>query len=390
MKSAEMIKKNMKWFFFCLSFSIFLCSCGLEEILVFDEPKITYNNPLHSSNEYLRWYFSFETAELNQPDGFIGTEVYYKIYNNSSTLTSQVSSITAVNNSSNGSAAATRMIETYGYQTLGTNPPLKSSLFLPAAGYNRKVIMRLKDYTGASTETTGDAYQFSACISIGDVYQFSSGSYGYYVAGKKWYNANRYYYSKPTGLFYYLFNDYDGISSPDNNPTENFSYWLNYYTSDAHYGEVTAVYDPATEAYKNKTRSELATLYILNNLTFTVAGVAGKSYERISGTTVYGIQMDIEKIGFSSVNGTSLMVPYRNGNNKSFDFFDDDDDDENDKRDVKPAEGDSDYCHTSGSTDADTYYVQMFAVGIAWDSNNCTKSYSLVLDLGSVPIKKGN
>ena len=37
----------------------------------------------------------------------------------------------------------------------------------------------------------------------------------------------------------------------------------------------------------------------------------------------------------------------------------------------------------------DEYYVQMFAVGVALNPQTVTSSYSLVLDLGSVPIKKG-
>ena len=85
-------------------------------------------------------------------------------------------------------------------------------------------------------------------------------------------------------------------------------------------------------------------------------------------------------------------IPFRNGNSKSFDFFDYDEDDKNGNRDVEPEEGDSDYYYnSSGFSDGydNTYFVQLFAVARAWNSSAVSPVYSLVLDLGSVPIIKG-
>lgn len=251
------MQKNCFFSVLCIFTGIFFLSCGLDEIISVSEPSVTYNNPLFSNSDPLTWYFSFKTSS-DSGNYFIGTEVYYKIYNSSSTLTSERSSILSVNTSTNSSAAATRMIETYSYQSLGTNISTENSVYFPEKGSS--VIFRLKTSKSAdaSTAYSADRYRYHACV-IGPSY-------------------NTHYY-----------------------------------------------------------------------------------------------------------------IPYRNGNRSSFDFFDADEDDKNKVRDVLPVYGDGDYkCAESdkGKT-FDEYYVQMFAVGISINPETVSPSYSLVLDLGSVPIKKG-
>lgn len=226
----------------CLFFS---GSCGLEEVVVVDEPTVTYNDPLYTGTDYTNFYFEFQTKEEDNQDTFIGTEVYYKIYNNSSTLVSERSSINAVNTSSSSTSAATRMIETYSYQVLGTNPQSSDSVFIPDAGENRRVYIRLLDY--------GDGDDLKADIKI----------------------------------------------------------------------EKTSI---------------------------------GR-------------------------------IPYRYSNDKSFDLFDNDDSDSSDKIDVEPESGDLDYKQSSTTSVSGEYYVQLFAVGVAFDLSTLTRSYSLLLDLGSIRIK---
>lgn len=242
--TAKTIKKNLFFLtvFCCLFFQI---SCGLEEVIVVEAPTVTYNDPLYSDSDYTNYYCSFLTKESSQPDSFLGTEVYYKIYNNSSVLVSERNAITAVNTTSNGSSAATRMVETYTYQPLGMNPQNSDSIFLSSSGSDRRVYIRLVD--------NGDGDDLVADI-------------------------------------------------------------------------------------------------------------------RISGTS-------------------TGKIPYRYSNDKSFDFFDNDDSDSTDKIDVEPENGDLDYKHSSTASASNEYYVQLFAVGVAWDSSSLTRSYSLVLDLGSIPIK---
>lgn len=255
------MQKNFLFPILCMIAGIFLSSCGLEEVLTVEEPTITHNDPLYSTDEYTKWYFSFKTS-ADSGENFIGTDVYYKIYNSSSTLSSERSSILSVNTSTNSSAAPTRMIETYSYQPLGTSKSIDSSVFFPQV--NRSVVFRLLTYANAddSSASADERYIDHACVGIknGTLYDYT---------------------------------DY---------------------------------------------------------------------------------------------------IPFRNGNRKSFDFFDNDEDDKDKKtRDVLPEYGDADYKCAEADKDKtfDEYYVQMFAVGVALNPQTVTSSYSLVLDLGSVPIKKG-
>lgn len=244
-KAADIFKKF--FFIICCFFPCsFLFSCGLEEVTAVNAPAVTYHYPSYSSNDYTTYYCDFLTKETSQTDSFIGTEIYYKIYNNSSVLLSERSSIESVNSTSNGSLSATRMIETYTYQPLGSNPQNSNSVFIPAAGTDRRVYFRIVD--------NGDG----------------------------------------------------------------------------------------------------------NDL---------KSDIRISGIS-------------------AGSIPYRYSNDKSFDFFDNDDNDTTDKIDVEPVSGDLDYKNSSTASVSGEYYVQFYAVAVAWNSSSLTRSYSLVLDLGSIPVKK--
>lgn len=264
MKNAGFIRKNLISFIFCMILGIFVSSCGLEVVYIIQEPTITYNDPLCTSSDSLTWYFNFKTADSSQNEetkelSYSGTDIYYKIYNNSSNLLSQRNSILAVNTASNGSAAATRMIETYTYQQLGTSEKTENSVFF--AGHdNEIVVLRLKNQNGSDNSEIN--YSQNACI-------------GYKKNGES-----------------------------------NYTY----------------------ETY----------------------------------------------------------IPYRNSGEgtKSFDFFDCDEDNKNGNRDVEPVEGDADYYYSSTFSEENCYYVQLFSVARAWNTSTVSPVYSLVLDLGSVPIKK--
>ena len=144
---------------------------------------------LYSGDDYLKWYASFRVNETDQPDSFSGTEIYYKIYNNSSDLISQRNSILLVNTSSNSTAAATRMIDTYQYQVLGahsfkTGKTVSQSVFffLFILKNSLNVAFRVKTYTGnenygANGEDVSDFEQFRACIKFsGRLRAFVNGS----------------------------------------------------------------------------------------------------------------------------------------------------------------------------------------------------------------------
>ncbi len=135
------MEKNRLFSLFLFCFCLLFFSCGLDEYYVLDAPT-AYHVPTVTGVEtypnYDESYFSFYTAEegvnnRNYLDGsagfkFLGTDIYYKIYKHYSTMSSHISAISSLVSSTNESAAATRLIETYTYQTLGlkdsTNSPL--------------------------------------------------------------------------------------------------------------------------------------------------------------------------------------------------------------------------------------------------------------------------
>ena len=72
--------------------------------------RIVNYNEVDPAVRYFEFYAAPNSNAGNSEFGFLGTFVYYKIYSNPSTMTSNHNSIEAVNNSSNYSAAAERMI----------------------------------------------------------------------------------------------------------------------------------------------------------------------------------------------------------------------------------------------------------------------------------------
>lgn len=285
--------RKSKISFLCLFLvaGFFLPSCGLQEIITINPPVSSFNSSLYSSSDYTNWYCDFYTNEENQSDSFNGTEIYYKIYNNYNDLLTQRNAILNVNTSSNNTAAATRVIETYTYQTLKTYPVISQSLFVPDTGSSVRVSFRPKTYKG-NEDYVGDSFEsFRAFIKFDGVFRgFVDGT---------------------TGVRYLK-------------------------------------YDSSTGSWTHSSS--------------------------ISGT-------------YASVNYSDikLAVPSRY-NDRAFDFFDDADTD--DDRNVKPKEGENDYVHNSSPSEDNTYYVQFFAVGVAFDEDSLSNTYSLVLDLGSMPIIK--
>ena len=265
MKKAGVARRKSFVLFLCAVIGFFVSSCGLEVVYSIQEPTVTHNDPLYSSSDPLTWYFSFTTAPASDVDGlsYTGTDVYYKIYNNKSSLDSQKSAILSVNTETNGNAAATRLIETYSYQQLGTSTGTDNAVFFEGHD-NRRVVLRLKNYQNGIEGSSSDMrtrYSLAACV-------------GYY----------------------------------ENADSTEFTY----------------------ESY----------------IPYRCSGVGARS----------------------------------------FDFFDYDDDDKNGTRDIEPVEGDIDYYHSTTFSEESRYYVQLFAIARAWDTSSVAPVYSLVLDLGSVPI----
>ena len=289
-KDIGVIRKGLLVAFLC-GVGVFFCSCGLDETYELAEPTVRLNYSTYDTSDPLSWYCEFETAkqdsDLKEYLNYLGTGVYYKIYNNYSTLVSQRSSITSLNTSSNGSSAATRMIQTLGFQSLGTNPNLSWAVFVK------------EDFDSSSYVKFRLKSRPSADYSSGSM---TAGSLA--MIAKRAGDADDYAYVGYSG------------------------------------------------------------------------GEQSYTYTASSGTW----SADFDTIRF--------VVPFRYDNSHSFDFFDDDDDDDDGNRDIEPENGDSDYYYSSSASAEDTYYVQLFAVSIA-RSGTYEMSYSLVLDLGAIPIIKG-
>lgn len=120
-----------------------------EEVakIIIDSPYV-YHEPLYSSIDQSESYIEFSTVE-KQYDGmkFLGTEVYYKIYDSPSRLISEYSSINAAATSENATNhSVDRMIVTYKYQPLRSSDNPVTNILIPSTGSNRKIKIRLSNY----------------------------------------------------------------------------------------------------------------------------------------------------------------------------------------------------------------------------------------------------
>ncbi|MGN0728594.1 hypothetical protein [Treponema sp.] len=149
----------MSGFFFKhkLSAAFFLCSfvffsCGLDTFYYLEPPKTDGHTVKYTSDDRTQHFFSFLTnekgdnADYDSSDfSFLGTEVYYKIYNNFSTMVSVQNAVDSLNSSSDVSAAAINLINSRGYKTLSFSSYSKTPL-IPQTGTNRYVYIRLNSY----------------------------------------------------------------------------------------------------------------------------------------------------------------------------------------------------------------------------------------------------
>lgn len=140
--------------FFCCPFAFL--SCGMDVVYYIYPSTVTYNVPVITSanysdpaSNYESAYFSFKTEEDSNDEygscTFLGTGVYYKIYNNYSKMNSDISTIASKISSTSEASAASYIIESLKYQPLacsGTN----DSPLIKSQGMNRQVYIRLTNY----------------------------------------------------------------------------------------------------------------------------------------------------------------------------------------------------------------------------------------------------
>lgn len=140
----------------CLFLLTFL-SCGLETYVVLESPVSTIHVPNYSNIDKTENYFEFWT---NEPDDnktypedfdFLGTDIYYKIYNNVNQMINEVSAInTAAGSSTTSSKTPDLLMTSYKYNTLKANGNISSPIIPSSTGKNRRVYVRLTDYQNSN------------------------------------------------------------------------------------------------------------------------------------------------------------------------------------------------------------------------------------------------
>lgn len=143
------MKRKTNYCFFLFSICLFLFSaCGLDVVYYLYAPSVTHNTPDYTT-AFDNRYFEFTTndsSNIRDDFDYLGTAVYYKIYNNTSTMNSNIAALSSLNSSTNESAAATRLIDSYKYQPLGLSEGTKNPLVPASADGNQRVYIRLSNY----------------------------------------------------------------------------------------------------------------------------------------------------------------------------------------------------------------------------------------------------
>ncbi len=137
---------------------LFNASCGLDTFYVIDPPSV-YHQPIYSSIEQSENYFEFSTVE-NDYEGikFLGTEVYYKIYDDTSKLNTEYSNINSLATGDNSTnQAADRMIITYKYQPLRCSSETGANILVPNQNTSRRIRIRLANYHDYEAEFSVDS-----------------------------------------------------------------------------------------------------------------------------------------------------------------------------------------------------------------------------------------
>ncbi len=177
----KLIFFNISIFFVCL---FLFSSCGIEKSYYLDAPVQRQTNPTVSDSgdaaSYTEAYFDFMTNDSgNASEGefrYLGTAVYYKIYNSYSTMNSHISSVSSISSSTNSSSAFPRL-QSYGYQELGTKDmngdERNISPLIPAESSNQRVVIRLTNYQEPDQSSAEwNDYAYRAKIVINNVEKY--------------------------------------------------------------------------------------------------------------------------------------------------------------------------------------------------------------------------
>ena len=151
---------------FVACFIILNSGCGLDEYYVVNGPYSIYC-PLYSDQNPLTFehrYIEFSTDKNDKSQGAFtidGTDVYYKIYSNYSTCSSEYSALnTLLNNSSSKASSASSLINSYKFQKL-KNTHSSGDTFVSHDGDTKRIRIRLTQYS-----ETQDADEYKALIKV--------------------------------------------------------------------------------------------------------------------------------------------------------------------------------------------------------------------------------
>lgn len=144
-------KSKIRFFVFLTGLFLFLNSCGLDTFVVVDAPTQVGNMPNVDTTDFSLKYFQFTTnndlSHYPTDFHFLGTNVYYKIYTNSSDLRNHTSVLNSLAEDEETSAnAPTRLIEGYSYQQLKSNLETSSVLVPVSDIQHQDVVIRLTSY----------------------------------------------------------------------------------------------------------------------------------------------------------------------------------------------------------------------------------------------------
>ncbi len=217
MKKASLKIKKFSFIFLTGCFFILNTSCGLDTFEVINTPIQTQIGPIFDgegdTQDFLGKQFSFTTNENNSnylQVKFLGTGVYYKIYNNFYDMKSERSSLISLMESTENSAnSATKMIQSYSYQTLTVSDD-KSNILIPNQNKNQIINIRLSNY---------DSGDFKAKLTVDN--KSVSGNEGYSIPLR--YNGKTFDFGR-TG-------EKDGIPEEDDsdfkkNSTDSHFYYI--------------------------------------------------------------------------------------------------------------------------------------------------------------------
>mgnify|MGYP003299464603 CR=1 FL=1 len=138
--------------FFCFSICLFF-SCGLDTFYVIPSPLecnftpivsdlSSYNPSFGIEIRYFDFYTNEESYDEIESFNFLGTSIYYKIYNSLSQLNNDRYELERLANSDETSVyAPSKLIETYKFCLLNNREPL-----IPYKGKNQNVYIRLSSY----------------------------------------------------------------------------------------------------------------------------------------------------------------------------------------------------------------------------------------------------